>query len=118
MGRITAVVERGDDEVPGSSDIVIQHVAHRVGGIDPELSRNSGYPTQCPSGSDPVCSMITLSVALMNSRSLASAPATGAPIRRIARAARPPTISLFTDMSPFTDDPEIDGGRNSECRSR
>ena len=42
MGRVTAVVERGDDEVPGSGDIVIQHVAHRLGGIDSELNGDSG----------------------------------------------------------------------------
>ena len=39
----------GDDEVIGARSTTIQQVAHRMGGVDPELDGTLGYPIQ-PSG--------------------------------------------------------------------
>ena len=48
-GMLAAVIERGDDEVIGTQGAAVKHVAHRMGGVDPELNRNISIPGGCAS---------------------------------------------------------------------
>ena len=40
LGMLAAVIERGDDKVIGTQGAAVQHVAHPIGGVDPQPSRD------------------------------------------------------------------------------
>ena len=99
-GEFTAVIKRGDDVVIGAQSTIIETGAHPVSGVDPELSRNLGISDPAVWANRGANSVMTLSVALMNARSLESAPATGAAPDQSRGRRGPRQVSFFTAAPP------------------